>query len=157
MPASACRWVWPAPELDELRSFESRDPRRSLCQRNKTCWQDPTDHYSRWIAARRDPISSGIRARLGHMMRGMSMLGWNKKKSDHPMADDKAAKQFLAELTTADSFKLLEEVSFWLDATRTAEGLKPLRAYEIVEQLDAAARPHQRKLAQEFLAAGNRR
>src|SRR5262249_43163527 len=73
-------------------------------------------------------------------MRGMSMLGWNKNKSDHPMADDKAAKQFLAELPTGDSFKLLEEVSFWLDATRSAEGLKPLRAYEIVEQLESAAR-----------------
>ena len=85
------------------------------------------------------------------------MLGWNKNKSDHPMADDKAAKQFLAELPTGDSFKLLEEVSFWLDATRSAEGLKPLRAYEIVEQLESAARPHQRKLAQEYLASGNRR
>src|SRR5262249_48039915 len=90
-------------------------------------------------------------------MRGMRMLGWNKNKSDHPMADDRSAKQFLAELPTGDSFKLLEEVSFWLDSTRTAEGLKPLRAYEIVDQLDSAARPHQRKLAQEYLAGGNRR
>jgi hypothetical protein len=87
----------------------------------------------------------------------MSMLGFNKNKSDHPMADDKAAKQFLAELPTGDSFKLLEEASFWLDATRTAEGIKPLRAYEIVDQLESAARPHQRKLAQEYLAGGNRR
>src|SRR5262249_49306620 len=99
----------------------------------------------------------GIGARPDHEWRGMSMLGWNKNKSDHPMADDKAAKQFLAELPTGDSFKLLEEVSFWLDATRTAERLKPLRTYEIVDQLDSAARPHQRKLAQDYLAGGNRR
>ncbi len=85
------------------------------------------------------------------------MLGWTKNKSDHPMADEKAAKEFLAELPTGDSFKLLEDLSFWLDATRTAQGLKPLRTYEIIDQLDAAGKPHQRKLAQEYLSGGNRR
>jgi hypothetical protein len=85
------------------------------------------------------------------------MLGWNKNKSDHPMADDKAAKEFLSELPTGDSFKLLEELTFWLDATRTGQGLKPLRTYEIIDQLDTAGKPHQRKLAQEYLNGGNRR
>jgi hypothetical protein len=85
------------------------------------------------------------------------MLGWNKNKSDHPMADDKSAKEFLSELPAGDSFKLLEELSFWLDGTRAAEGLKPQRTFEIIDQLDAAGKADQRKLAQEYLNTGNRR
>ncbi|HTS54206.1 MAG TPA: hypothetical protein VMH26_13105 [Burkholderiales bacterium] len=85
------------------------------------------------------------------------MLGWNKNKSDHPMADDKGAREFLAELPAGDSFKLLEEVSFWLDRTRSSEGLKPQRVFEIVDQLDTAGKVEQRKLAQEYLNGGNRR
>jgi hypothetical protein len=87
----------------------------------------------------------------------MTMLGWNKNKSDHPMADDKSAREFLAELPAGDSFKLLEELSFWLDRTRASEELKPQRIFEIVDQLDAAGKTDQRKLAQEYLSTGNRR
>jgi len=85
------------------------------------------------------------------------MLGWNKNKSDHPMAEDRSAREFLAELPAADPFKLLEELSFWLDRTRGADGLKPLRLFEIVDQLDTAGKVSQRKLALEFLSPGNRR
>ena len=85
------------------------------------------------------------------------MLGWNKNKSDHPMAEDKLAREFLAELPAGDSFKLLEELSFWLDRTRSSEELKPQRVFEIVDQLDAAGKADQRKLAQEYLSTGNRR
>jgi len=85
------------------------------------------------------------------------MLGWNKNKSDHPMAEEKSAKEFLAELPAGDSFKLLEELSFWLDRTRGSEELKPQRVFEIVDQLDAAGKSDQRKLAQEYLSGGNRR
>jgi hypothetical protein len=71
------------------------------------------------------------------------------------MADEKGARSFLAELGH-ESFKTMAEVSFWLDATRTAEDIKPQRIYEIIDLLDTAARPHQRKLAMEYLAGGNR-
>jgi len=85
------------------------------------------------------------------------MLGFiSRNRSDHPMADEKGAKEFLAELPTQDTYKYLEELAFWLDATRTADGLKPQRSYEIIDQLDQAAKVHQRKLAQEYLAAGVR-
>ena len=72
------------------------------------------------------------------------------------MADEKSAKEFLAELPGQDPYKMLEEVAFWLDATRSAEGLKPLRSFEIVDQLDSAGKAHQRKLSQEYLAGGVR-
>jgi hypothetical protein len=79
-----------------------------------------------------------------------------KGGSDHPMADEKGAREFLAELPAQDSYKTLEELAFWLDATRTAEGIKPLRAFEIVDLLDQAGKNHQRKLSQEYLAGGVR-
>jgi hypothetical protein len=79
-----------------------------------------------------------------------------KNRSDHPLADEKGAREFLAELPTQDPYKTLEEITFWLDATRGSDALKPLRIYEIIELLDQAAKPHQRKLSQEYLAAGQR-
>src|SRR5512134_3817644 len=86
------------------------------------------------------------------------MLGFMKKnRSEHPMADDKAAKEFLAELPSQDTFKMLEELAFWLDATRIADGLKPQRVYEIIDQLDQTGKPHHRKLSQEYVAGGMRR
>jgi hypothetical protein len=72
------------------------------------------------------------------------------------MADEKGAKEVLAELPTHDPYKTLAEVAHWLDATRTAENLKPLRVFEIISLLDQAAKPHQRKLSQEYVAAGVR-
>ena len=84
------------------------------------------------------------------------MLGFIKNKSDHPLADERGAKEFLAELPAHDPYKALEEIAFWLDGTRTSEGLKPLRIWEIIDLLDQAAKPHQRKLSQEYLAAGVR-
>lgn len=72
------------------------------------------------------------------------------------MADEKAAKEFLAELPSQDPYKMLEELAFWLDATRTADGLKPQRVYEIIDQLDQAGKPHHRKLSQEYVAGGVR-
>jgi hypothetical protein len=79
-----------------------------------------------------------------------------KGQSDHPLADDKGAKEFLAELPVQDPYKTLEELSFWLDAVRTAQGLRPQRVFEIIDLLDQAGKPHQRKLSQEYLAGGVR-
>jgi hypothetical protein len=84
------------------------------------------------------------------------MLGFGRGKSDHPMADERGAKELLAELPADDSFKTLQELSHWLEATRASDGLKPQRIYEIIDQIDSAAKPHQRKLAQEYLSGGNR-
>jgi hypothetical protein len=85
------------------------------------------------------------------------MLAWIKTtRSDHPMADEKGAKELLAELPAQDSHKALAEIASWLDGTRDADGLKPQRVFEIIHLLDQAAKPHQRKLSQEYLAAGMR-
>ena len=84
------------------------------------------------------------------------MLGWTKSKSDHPMAEDRAAKEILAELPANDPFKTLQDISHWLEITRNADGLKPQRTYEIIDQLDAVSKLQQRKLAQEYVSSGHR-
>lgn len=85
------------------------------------------------------------------------MLGWMKgTQSDHPLADDKAARQLLAELPAHDSIKTLEELAYWLDSVRGAEDLKVARQLEIVDLIDGHAKNHQRKLSQEYLTGRER-
>ena len=85
------------------------------------------------------------------------MLGWMKgAQSDHPLADDKAARQLLAELPANDSIKMLEELSYWLDSVMTADDLKVGRLLEIVDLIDGTAKNHQRKLSQEYLVGRDR-
>src|SRR3954452_11635206 len=97
----------------------------------------------------RSPLGGSCQCRC----RYMTILGWTKKRSDHPMADEKGAKELLAELPVQDPFKTLQEVTHWLGAGRDPEGLKPQRLYEIIDLLDAAGRQHARKLSHEYLAA----
>lgn len=85
------------------------------------------------------------------------MLGWMRgTQSDHPLADDKAARELIAELPANDSFKTLEELAFWLDSLKTADDLKVGRLVEIVDFIDSSAKNHQRKLSQEYLTGRDR-
>ncbi len=85
------------------------------------------------------------------------MLGWIQgAQSDHPLADDKAARELIAELPANDSIKTLEELAFWLGSLKTADDLKVGRMVEIVDFIDASAKNHQRKLSQEYLTGRER-
>jgi len=85
------------------------------------------------------------------------MFGLTKQnRSAHPLADEKAAREFFKQLPHHDPYKTLEELAFWLEATRESEVLKPLRMFEIVGALDGAGRPHHRKLTEEYIAGGVR-
>lgn len=85
------------------------------------------------------------------------MLNWIKgSRSDHPLAEDKAARELIAELPSGDAFKMLEELSYWLESLSGAEDLKLARLFEIVDLIDLTAKNHQRKLAQEYLSGGGR-
>ncbi len=80
------------------------------------------------------------------------MLKWIKgSKSEHPLADAAAAREFIAELPPLDPYKLLEELCYWLDTLASAEDLKLPRILEIVDLADQAAKNHQRKLSQDYL------
>jgi hypothetical protein len=80
------------------------------------------------------------------------MLRWIRGGvSDHPLEDKEDARQLLSGLAEKGPFRALEELSGFLDAVKTAEKLKPIRAFEIVELLDRSARPFLRKLSHDYV------
>ncbi len=85
------------------------------------------------------------------------MLGWmSKNRSQHPLADEKKARDLLADIPASDPYRALEELAYWLESLRSAEDLRPGRVWEIISLVDRAAKPHQRKLSQEYLEVSSR-
>jgi hypothetical protein len=83
-------------------------------------------------------------------------LSWlGGRKSDHPLADEKSAKEALAALPRNDAEKALEELRDWIISAGAAEDFKPERRAEIFLQLDEVALPFHRKLARDYVAAVN--
>lgn len=72
------------------------------------------------------------------------------------MVDRRHAEEFLARLPQDDSFRMLEEVTFWLKALRDAYGMLPQRTFEVLDLLDQTVAVHQRRLTAEFMAMGSR-
>jgi len=68
------------------------------------------------------------------------------------MADEKQARQIVAELPANDSAKALLEITEWLESLNRTEGFKADRRFENLDLLDVAARTHQRKLSLEYLS-----
>ena len=80
----------------------------------------------------------------------MSLFGGSKP--DHPMADIKQAKTIISDLPANDAIKALDEITFWLDSVSRADGFRVDFCFELYSLLDQAAKLHQRKLSQEYLA-----
>ena len=74
-------------------------------------------------------------------------------KSDHPMADVKAARAILDAIPAGDPFKALEDLNHWLESVRTWEGFKPEHRAQIVQLVDEAAQAHLRKLQRDYLSS----
>jgi hypothetical protein len=74
-------------------------------------------------------------------------------KSDHPMADVKAARAVLDAIPAGDPFKALEDLIHWLESVRAWEGFKPGHRAQIVQMVDEAAQVHLRKLQREYLSS----
>lgn len=68
------------------------------------------------------------------------------------MADPKRAREIVSELPANNSSKALEELVEWLESLGRTEGFKLDHRLEVVDMLDGAAKNHQRKVAQEYLA-----
>lgn len=80
------------------------------------------------------------------------MLRWIRAgTTEHPLEDKEDARQLLSDLTDKGPFRALEELAAYLDSIKTAERLKPVRAFEIVELLDRTARPFLRQLGQDYV------
>jgi hypothetical protein len=82
------------------------------------------------------------------------MLRWMRAgSSDHPLEDKQDARLLLGDLAEKGPFRALEELAAFLDAVKTADKLKPVRAFEIVELLDRTARPFLRNLNREYVTS----
>ena len=73
-------------------------------------------------------------------------------KLDHPLADEKGAKEVLAAVPQGDAAKALEELRHWVESVVTTGGFKAERRAELILQLDDAAQVHQQKLSREYLS-----
>ncbi|MCW5604224.1 MAG: hypothetical protein KIT18_06745 [Burkholderiales bacterium] len=81
------------------------------------------------------------------------MLKWiGGAKVDHPMADLKQARAIVADLPAGDPGKAIDEIIQWLESLVRTEGFKVDRLFENIDLLDGAAKNHQRKLTQDYLA-----
>jgi hypothetical protein len=84
------------------------------------------------------------------------MLGWLKSSgdADHPMADAKGARNVIETLPTQNPSQALEALSEQLEGLREASGLKAQRVFEIIDTIDTASKPFQRKLSQDYVGGG---
>ncbi len=81
------------------------------------------------------------------------MFGWNAGKPDHPLADPKAARLVISELRGGDPVGRLDEVSAYLESLLRVEGFRLAGLYEVVDLLDQAAKPHQRRITADYIGA----
>jgi len=79
------------------------------------------------------------------------MLGWMSGKPDHPMADIKQVRKFLAELPQADAQKSLEEITLSLESLGGIDQFHLGDRLEIIMLLDEAGQVHRRKLGRDYL------
>ena len=72
-------------------------------------------------------------------------------KIDHPLADAKEAQQLLLEMRTFDSFKFVEDATYWAESLLRTQDIPFEKLYEIVDRIDQFTKFHQRKVAKEYL------
>lgn len=81
------------------------------------------------------------------------MFGWNSGKPDHPLADPRAAEQVINRLRGGDPVMRLNEVTAHLESLLHVESFRLARLHEVVDLLDQAARPHQRRINSDYTEA----
>jgi hypothetical protein len=85
------------------------------------------------------------------------MVNWVRdSKSEHPLANDKANRDLLAAMSADDPFKILEELSHWLDSLNGTDELNVPRILEIIELVDQTAKNPVRKLSNDYILGGAR-
>jgi len=82
------------------------------------------------------------------------MLGIFSNKSDHPLANLKAAQQLLDDLPKVDSVEVLHEIGQWIEALfDPANEFRLDHQFAVLRMLDEAAHPHLRKIIHSYFAA----
>jgi hypothetical protein len=79
-------------------------------------------------------------------------MGLFSKKSDHPMADLKSARELLAEIPKNDALKALQEVTVWIESVRADDGIRLNDRFAALRLLDETARPHEVKVTREYFS-----
>jgi hypothetical protein len=74
-------------------------------------------------------------------------------KSDHPLADARAARKLLEGIPAEDPIKALEDLGHWLESACTPAGFRPEYRAQLVQMIDEAAQPHLRRLQREYLSS----
>jgi hypothetical protein len=72
------------------------------------------------------------------------------EKSDHPLAELKSVQGLLDDLPRNDVYKLLAEITEWLEALIGQANFKVDHQFAVLRLLDEAAQPHVKKLAREY-------
>lgn len=81
------------------------------------------------------------------------MINWfGRSKSEHPLADVRKVHELIAKLPANDSAQALGEIAGWLELMSKADDLGIEPRLKNLDLLDAAARHHERRLMQEYLA-----
>jgi len=81
------------------------------------------------------------------------MFGWFSKRPDHPLADPATARALIEALRGGDPCARLDEVRAYLDTLHRVEGFEPDTLFQVIEYLDEAAKPHQRRLTADYVGA----
>lgn len=74
-------------------------------------------------------------------------------KSDHPMADLKAARKILGEIPGNDPLKALEELNHWLESVCEPGHFKPDHRAQLVQMIEETSQGYLRKLQREYLSS----
>ena len=82
----------------------------------------------------------------------MALKWLGGSKPDHPLADEKGARELLLALSKSDAPQAIEDIRHWIESVMATEGFKPERRAELLLQLDEAAQAHQRKLTRDYLS-----
>jgi hypothetical protein len=82
----------------------------------------------------------------------MALSFFGGAKPDHPLADDKGAKEVLSALPSNDPAKAIQEIRDLIESVLGTVGFKGERRGEVILLLDDTAQAHQRKLAREYLS-----
>lgn len=87
------------------------------------------------------------------MLNKVGVLGglFGGDRIDHPLGDPREVRTVLAALPGDNAFKALDEINGWLESLQAATDFPPDRLFEVLKQLDEAARPHIRRLTHHYL------
>lgn len=78
---------------------------------------------------------------------------FNRRTSDHPFADLREAREFVAALSTSDALQSLEDLTHWLDSVADESTFKPEHQAQAFFLIDEAAQQHVRRLVRDYLGA----